>query len=80
MNFLAGVKKRAKKLQKSIIFPEASEERTFKAVETMLKEKTCRPILIGQEDALHTRAQEMGLKINWEKVRIISTKEGHKSQ
>jgi len=71
MNFLAGVKKRAKKLQKSIIFPEASEERTFKAVETILKEKTCRPILIGKEDALHARAQELGLKINWEKVRII---------
>lgn len=71
MDFLAGIKKKARKLQKSIIFPEASEERNLKAVEMIIKEKTCRPILVGKDDELRARAKELGVKIKWNDVRII---------
>lgn len=71
MDFLADVKKKAKKLQKSIIFPESKEERTLKAVEMICKEKTCRPILVGNEDDLKEKAKQLKLKIKWNKVRII---------
>lgn len=71
MDFITSVKKKARKLEKSIIFPESREERNLKAIEVILKEKTCRPILIGKESELMKLAAEQGLKINWDKVRII---------
>lgn len=72
MDFITSVKKKARKLEKSIIFPESMEERNLKAIEVILKEKTCRPILIGKENDLKKRATELNLKIHWDKVRIIN--------
>ncbi len=79
MDFLADAKKKAKKLQKSIIFPESKEERTLKAIQTICKEKTCHPILLGNEKELKEKASQLKLKIKWDKVRIIdpTNKETH---
>ncbi len=71
MDFLADVKKKAKKLQKSIIFPESEDERTLKAIEMICREKTCRPILVGNEKDLKEKAKKLKLKIKWNKIHVV---------
>ena len=38
---------KARKNPKKIVFPESTEERTLKAVSTIVKEKTAKPVLLG---------------------------------
>lgn len=53
--------KRASKLNKSVVFPEAAfSDRVLKAVEILLKQKIARPILIGDPNVIMSK----GYKIN----------------
>jgi phosphate acetyltransferase len=71
MDFIGSIKKKAKKLKKSIVFPESMEERTLQAMEYIVKEKTARPILLGKENEIKQKAEELGLKIKWEMIRFM---------
>ena len=52
--------KKAKRLQKTIVFPEAGfSDRTLQAVKYIQKKKIARPILIGDESALILRDKSM---------------------
>ena len=71
MDFISVIKQKAKSLAKTIVFPETFDDRTLKAIEIILKEETCHPVLLGKEAVIKEQAQKADLKIDWEKVTFI---------
>jgi len=71
MDFLSIIKEKAVKLQKKIVFPETFDDRTLKAVEIILREKTARPVLLGKSDTIKQQAQKLKLDIDWNLVEFI---------
>ena len=71
MDLLTIVKQKAKNLHKQIIFPEGFEPRTLQALEIILKEKTAKPVVLGNAQTMTKQAKELGLKIDWSQIKII---------
>ncbi len=70
-DILAVIKAKAKKIQSYIGYPEALDERTLKAMEIILKEKTAHPLLIASHKDVEKRVKELGLKLDIGKVQIL---------
>ena len=64
MDFIEGIKERAKKEIKKIVLPEASDIRTIKATATALKENYADIILIGDENIINKMAKDNNLDIS----------------
>ncbi|MFA5829608.1 MAG: phosphate acetyltransferase [Candidatus Gracilibacteria bacterium] len=75
MDFLKEIKSKAKTLQKRIVFPESFDDRTLQALEVILNEQTAQPILLGKTQEIQAQAAKLGLKIDWNKVKIIDPKD-----
>jgi phosphate acetyltransferase len=65
---LSSIKKQAEKLKKTVVLPDAMDERTIKAARIIADEQVARPILIGSENDIRTKAQS--LSVSLEGVRI----------
>ena len=78
MSFIEEVKQRAKKEQKAIVLPEATDIRVLKATETVLKEGYAKIILIGDEEEIISKAEEN--KINIEGAEIINPMKSNKRE
>ena len=61
MELLQQIKANATKAQKTIVLPEAEEERTLKAADIILSEKIARLILLGNPSVIVQKAKELGL-------------------
>jgi phosphate acetyltransferase len=61
MELLQQIKANAIKAQKTIVLPEAEEERTLKAADIILSEKIARLILLGNPSIIAQKAKEFGL-------------------
>ncbi|MBW6489644.1 MAG: phosphate acetyltransferase [Lentimicrobium sp.] len=70
MTLMNRIKNKAIKLDKCIVLPEGSEERTLKAAEIILKEKIARIILLGNKSEIEIKAKELNLE-NISRARII---------
>ena len=57
---ISALKKKAKGLNKRIIFPEGSDERIIRAAEMARKERIARPILVGKENDIRTTLEKLG--------------------
>ena len=68
--FIDDIKEKARQDQKTIVFPEGMEERIIRAVEKIVKEGLAKPILLGDEEQVKAKAQELG--VNLDGVRIIN--------
>jgi phosphate acetyltransferase len=68
-DFIARIKAQAKKDPKRIVYPESTEERTLKALQIIIKEKTAKPILIGKPAEVKNAIKK--LKLNLKDVPII---------
>ncbi len=79
MNLLEEVRKRAQKLNKTIILPESTEARTINAADQVLKEGIANIILLAHPEAIRKAAAEHGLE-NIEKANIINPKHHDKKQ
>lgn len=56
-----------------IVFTEGEDERVLRAVQVLLDEKICTPILLGRPDVLAERIKRYGLRIDLEKdVEVIN--------
>ena len=64
MNFIEGIKERARKEIKQIVLPEASDIRTITAAATVLKEKYAEIVLVGNEENIKRMAEENNLDIS----------------
>jgi phosphate acetyltransferase len=68
-DFIARIKEQARKDPKRIVFPESTEERTLKALQIVLKEKTAKPILLGNPKEVEKAIKK--LKLDLKEVPII---------
>lgn len=70
-NFLQKLKNKAQKLNQRILFPETFDLRTLKALETIIKEKICRPVLIGSKSKISSFARKHRIKLDLSAVEFI---------
>ena len=68
--FIDNIKEKAKQNQKTIVFPEGTEERIIRAAEQIIKEGIAKIILLGDEGEIKNKAQQLGVNIDG--VRIIN--------
>lgn len=61
----------AKRYSKRVVFAEGYAENVIRASARLVEEKICRPVLLGEEDVIRSRAAEWELNIDG--VEIIST-------
>jgi len=66
---LTSVKERAKKIKKTVVFPDAIDERVLRASRILMDEGIATPILIGSEEQI--RAKASSGEINITGIRII---------
>ena len=64
MNFIDGIKERAKKQIKTIVLPEATDIRTLTAVDKIYKENFAKIILVGNKTEVLELAKANGLDIS----------------
>ncbi|MFA6950102.1 MAG: phosphate acetyltransferase [Lentimicrobiaceae bacterium] len=70
MNLMDAIRENAQKLNKRIVLPEGTEERTLKAADYIIKEKIARIILLGNVKEIEEKCKLMGLQ-NIHKATII---------
>lgn len=64
MSFVEDIKNRAKQEIKTIVLPEATDMRTLKATDQILKEEFCKIVLIGNKEEILNLAKENDLDIS----------------
>jgi phosphate acetyltransferase len=71
MELLEQIKKNAKKINKHIVLPEGTEERTLKAADIILREEIARITLLGDQQVIREQAASWGLS-HIEKATLIN--------
>lgn len=69
--FLENLKAKARQNPKRIVFPESLDYRILKACEIVIKEKTCKPILLGKIDEIRKFAKKERIKLSFERIEVI---------
>lgn len=64
MDLLAQIREKAKARPRTIVLPEGTEERTIRAIPTLVKEKIANPILLGNPSEIKTLADGYGVDIS----------------
>ena len=77
MELIENIKQRCKGNLKTIILPEAFEERNLRAADRVLEEGFAKLVLVGESDEIHANAARWGLK-NIDKAQIVSLKNNPK--
>ncbi|MEI6124656.1 MAG: phosphate acetyltransferase [Bacteroidota bacterium] len=78
MNLLEKISEQAKRLNKRIVLPEGTSERTLKAADIILKQNLARLILLGNVDEIHQLEQKFGLDLS--KAELIDPKNAPKKE
>lgn len=76
MSFIEGIKEKAKANRKTIILPEAEDERTLRAADTILKEDFADLVLLGDIDSIKSDIEKYGLDLS--KATLIDPKTSDK--
>ena len=63
MGFIEQLLDNARKLNKKVVLPETEDARTLQAAATLVKEKICRVVLVGEPDQVRADAQKCGADI-----------------
>lgn len=71
------IREKAKKNPKIIVLPEGEEPRMIKAAETIINEGLAGLILLGIEENINSKAQELGVNLS-NKIQIINPKASEK--
>ncbi len=71
------IREKAKKNPKIIVLPEGEEPRMIKAAETIINEGFASLILLGREENIKSKAQELGIDLP-NKIEIINPKDSGK--
>jgi malate dehydrogenase (oxaloacetate-decarboxylating)(NADP+) len=71
-NLMRPVIEAARKRPRRVVYSEGEDERTLRAVQTVLDDGLAEPILLGRRAVIEARAQAMGLRMDFsESVRIL---------
>ena len=76
MSFLSDIMNRARQEIKTIVLPEATDIRTLKATDKILKEEFCKIILVGNKEEVLNLANENALDIS--KAEIVEPSKSEK--
>jgi len=71
------IREKANKNPKIIVLPEGEEPRMIKAAETIINEGLASLILLGREESIKSKAQELGVELANE-IKIINPKDSKK--
>jgi len=75
-NLMRPVQELARRRPARVVFAEGEDERTLRAVQTVLDEGTAEPILIGRREVVAARVQSLGLRMALgESVRVLHPEE-----
>ena len=77
MSFIETIKQRAKQDIKTIVLPEATDIRTLKATELVLKEKYADIILVGNKEQILSTAKSNNINIDGAKIEDPKTSENY---
>lgn len=77
-DFIKGIKDKARKNPKRIVFPEGEEERILNAAKVIVKEGIAKVILLGNEEIISKKAKKIGLDLN--KVKVINPAKSGKDE
>ena len=66
---ITSIKEQAKKFKKTVVFPDASDERVMNASRILLDNGIANPIFIGSEEQIRSKASSQNISLN--NVRII---------
>lgn len=58
------IKAKAKQLKKHIVLPDATDERAIQAARIIVDERLANVSLVGSEDAIRTKAQQLGVHLD----------------
>ena len=72
MSILVKLKEKAKVIGKTIVLPEATDERVIRAAEGVIKEGVAVPVLVGDEKEIKEFASRLGVSL--EGVKIVNPK------
>lgn len=78
MSFVEDIKSRAKQEIKTIVLPEATDIRTLKATDIILKEEFCKIVLIGNKEEILNLAKENDLDVLKAEIVEPSTADDYK--
>jgi phosphate acetyltransferase len=70
------IRAKAKQLKKHIVLPDAMDERAIQAARIILDEQIANISLIGSEEAIRAKAQQLGVGL--EKIRIVDPEKSEK--
>jgi phosphate acetyltransferase len=68
MEFLQEIRKKASQRQKTIVFPEGTEERTIKAAGIILADKIVSPILLGDANKIKEISDKLKVSLSGAKI------------
>ncbi len=77
MSFLSDIMNRAKQEIKTIVLPEATDIRTLKATDKILKEEFCKIILVGNKEEIVNLAKENDLDVSKAEIVEPNTAENY---
>ncbi len=63
-DFMNNIKEKAKQDKKTIVFPESHDERILRATDEILKQGIANIILLGNQDNIKNKANELNININ----------------
>lgn len=58
------IKSKAKKLNKKIVLPDATDERAIQAAKIIVEEKIAKIVLVGKESIINSKAKELNVALN----------------
>ncbi|MEK5340936.1 phosphate acetyltransferase [Weizmannia sp. FSL W8-1119] len=61
--FFDGIKEKVRGHNKTIVFPESSDERVLTAVSRFASDEVIRPVLIGNKDEIQAKARAIGVSV-----------------
>jgi malate dehydrogenase (oxaloacetate-decarboxylating)(NADP+) len=75
-NLMRPIQERACRRAARVVFSEGEDERTLRAVQTVLDEGTAEPILVGRRAVVEAKARALGLRMDLERsVRVLHPEE-----
>lgn len=76
LNIVESIHTKAKSLKKTVVLPDATDERMLRAAKIILEQGIANPILVGDEQAVRSKAQGVGVQLN--NVRIVDPQRSDK--
>ncbi|HPN39610.1 MAG TPA: phosphate acetyltransferase [Melioribacteraceae bacterium] len=76
LNLIESIKAKAAARKRTIVLPEAQDERVLKAAEQLIKENICNVIVLGNEEKVRTDASNLGVSLTG--VRVIDPAKSEK--